>query len=29
MMRNGMERDFSWKHQGELYVALYRKLIGA
>ncbi|MBV8909543.1 MAG: glycogen/starch synthase, partial [Gammaproteobacteria bacterium] len=29
VMRNGMERDFSWKHQGELYVELYRKLIGA
>jgi starch synthase len=29
MMRNGMERNFSWNHQGELYVALYRKLTGA
>ena len=29
IMRNGMERDFSWKHQGELYVALYRQLIAA
>jgi starch synthase len=29
IMRNGMERDFSWKHQGELYLALYRQLIGA
>jgi starch synthase len=29
MMRNGMTRDFSWQHQGELYVELYRRLIAA
>jgi starch synthase len=27
MMRNGMRRDFSWQHQAELYLALYRQLI--
>ena len=27
MMRNGMRRDFSWQHQGALYLALYRQLI--
>ncbi len=29
MMRNGMQRDFSWQRQGEQYVALYRQLIAA
>ena len=29
MMRNGMQRDFSWQHQGEQYVALYAQLIAA
>jgi glycogen synthase len=28
-MRNGMERDFSWQHQGALYVELYRRLTAA
>jgi starch synthase len=27
MMRNGMQCDFSWQHQGEQYVALYARLI--
>ena len=29
MMRNGMQRDFSWQRQGEQYVALYARLIAA
>ena len=29
MISNGMRCDFSWQHQGELYVALYRQLIAA
>ena len=29
MMRNAMQRDFSWQRQGEQYVALYRQLIAA
>jgi starch synthase len=29
MVRNGMRCDFSWQHQGQLYVELYRRLIGA
>ena len=28
MVRNGMQRDFSWQHQGGMYVDLYRRLIG-
>jgi starch synthase len=27
IVRNGMERDFSWERQGGLYVDLYRRLI--
>ena len=27
MVRNGMERDFSWQRQGGLYVDLYKRLI--
>jgi starch synthase len=27
MVRNGMQRDFSWQRQGGLYVDLYRRLI--
>ena len=27
MVRNGMQRDFSWQRQGGLYVELYRRLI--
>jgi starch synthase len=27
MMKNGMQCDFSWQHQGEQYVALYEQLI--
>jgi starch synthase len=27
MMRNGMRRDFSWQHQGALYVQLYDRLL--
>ena len=29
MMTNGMACDFSWRHQGELYVQLYARLIAA
>jgi starch synthase len=29
MMKDGMERDFSWQHQGALYVELYRRLTAA
>jgi len=29
MVRNGMRRDFSWERQGEIYVKLFMKLIGA
>ena len=29
MVRNGMSRDFSWQHQGSLYVELYEKLLAA
>jgi starch synthase len=29
IMRNGMQRDFSWERAGEQYVALYRQLISA
>ena len=29
MVVNGMQRDFSWQHQGEQYVALYRRLSAA
>jgi len=28
MVRNGMQRDFSWQRQGGLYVDLYERLIG-
>ncbi len=28
MVRNGMRRDFSWQHQGGLYVDLYKRLLG-
>jgi len=28
MVRNGMRCDFSWRHQGEIYVEVYRRLIG-
>jgi len=28
VMRNGMVRDFSWEHQGEQYVTLFRQLTG-
>jgi starch synthase len=28
MVRNGMQRDFSWQHQGSLYVELYQRLMG-
>jgi starch synthase len=27
MVRNGMRRDFSWQHQGGLYVELYERLL--
>jgi starch synthase len=27
MVRNGMQRDFSWQRQGGLYVDLYKRLI--
>jgi len=27
MVRNGMRRDFSWQHQGGMYVELYEKLV--
>jgi starch synthase len=27
IVRNGMQRDFSWEHQGEEYLALYRRLL--
>ncbi len=27
LQRNGMERDFSWDHQGEEYIELYRRLV--
>lgn len=27
MVRNGMHRDFSWQHQGSLYVQLYERLL--
>ncbi len=27
LVRNGMQRDFSWEHQGGLYVDLYKRLI--
>ena len=26
MIRNGMQRDFSWEHQVRRYVELYRRL---
>jgi starch synthase len=29
MMLNGMQRDFSWEHQGAQYLELYRQLIAA
>jgi len=29
MMTNGMQCDFSWEHQGSLYVELYRRLTAA
>jgi starch synthase len=29
VMLNGMAKDFSWQHQGEEYVTLFRKLINA
>jgi len=29
MVRNGMRRDFSWNHQGSLYVELYEKLLAS
>ena len=29
LMRNGMQRDFSWQRRTEEYVALYRRVIGA
>jgi starch synthase len=29
MVLNGMQRDFSWQHQGAEYLAHYRRLIGA
>jgi starch synthase len=29
MMRNGMQRDFSWQHQTGEYLALYRRLAAA
>jgi starch synthase len=29
LMKNGMQRDFSWQHQGAQYVALYARLIAA
>lgn len=28
MVRNGMQRDFSWQQQGSLYVDLYQRLVG-
>jgi len=28
MTRNGMQRDFSWQHQGAEYIELYRRLTG-
>jgi starch synthase len=28
LVRNGMQRDFSWQRQGSLYVELYQRLIG-
>jgi len=28
MVRNGMQCDFSWQHQGAEYVELYRQLRG-
>jgi starch synthase len=27
LMKNGMQRDFSWQRQGGLYVELYQRLI--
>jgi starch synthase len=27
MMKNGMQRDYSWERQGAQYLALYRRLI--
>ena len=27
IVRNGLERNFSWEHQGEEYLALYRRLL--
>jgi hypothetical protein len=27
LQHNGMERDFSWEHQSEEYVELYRRLV--
>jgi starch synthase len=27
LVRNGMAQDFSWQHQGALYVELYEKLL--
>ena len=29
LMQNGMARDFSWEHQVDEYIALYRKLVPA
>jgi len=29
MVRNGMAQDFSWEHQGRLYVELYERLAGS
>jgi starch synthase len=29
MVTNGMQRDFSWQHQGAQYLELYRQLIAA
>ena len=29
LVRNGMSRDFSWERQGERYVEMYRRLVGA
>jgi len=27
LVRNGMARDYSWKHQGQIYIDLFRKII--
>jgi starch synthase len=29
LVKNGMQRDFSWQRQGGKYVALYQRLIAA